>query len=176
MPFHVNDPRRQNCKTKCFKTLFAILNAARSRRTFLASWEKTPAQPGERDRPRRGDPAALPAPGVKNRGKDSGEKEGGSDIRAACAGTHTRMPFTLYMSSETHSWHVFSKNFKKFFDRCAINIITKHTSHSECGKTARNAEATILGVLFNIRYGLGLYPDDPILRFRKRQLQYGCTL
>ena len=34
------------------------------------------------DRPRRGDPAALPAPGVKNRGKDSGEKKGGSDIRA----------------------------------------------------------------------------------------------
>ena len=94
----------------------------------------------------------------------------------ACAGTHTRMPFTLYMSSDTHSWHVFSKNFKKFLDRCAINIITKHTSHSECGKTARNAEATILGVLFNIRYGLGLYPDDPILRCRKRQLQHGHAL
>ena len=70
----------------------------------------------------------------------------------------------------------FQKNFKKFLDRCAINIITKHTSHSECGKTARNAEATILGVLFNIRYGLGLYPDDPILRRRKRQLQHGHAL
>ena len=47
---------------------------------------------------------------------------------------------------------------------------------SECGKTARNAEATILGVLFNTRYGLGLYPDDPILRCRKRQLQHGHAL
>ena len=44
---------------------------------------KAPAQPGERDRPRRGDPPSQPAPGVKNRGKDSGEKKGGSDIRAA---------------------------------------------------------------------------------------------
>ena len=70
----------------------------------------------------------------------------------------------------------FQKISKKFFDRCAINIITKHTSHSECRKTARNAEATILGVLFNIRYGLGLYPDDPILRRRKRQLQCGHAL
>jgi hypothetical protein len=32
------------------------------------------------------------------------------------------------------------------------------------------------GVLFNIRYGLGLYPDDPILRCRKRQLQHGHAL
>ena len=44
---------------------------------------KAHAQPGERDRPRRGDPAALPTPRRENRGKDSGEKEGGSDIRAA---------------------------------------------------------------------------------------------
>ena len=50
---------------------------------FWQAERRPPAQPGERDRPRRGDPAALPAPGVKNHGKDSGEKEGGSDIRAA---------------------------------------------------------------------------------------------
>ena len=50
---------------------------------FWQAERRPPAQPGKRDRPRRGDPAALPAPGVKNHGKDSGEKEGGSDIRAA---------------------------------------------------------------------------------------------
>lgn len=50
---------------------------------FFGKLREDPAQPGERDRPRRGDPAALPTPRRENRGKDSGEKEGGSDIRAA---------------------------------------------------------------------------------------------
>ena len=50
---------------------------------FFGKLREDPAQPGERDRPRRGDPPSQPAPGVKNRGKDSGEKKGGSDIRAA---------------------------------------------------------------------------------------------
>ncbi len=119
----------------------------------------------------QGDPAALPARVSKPREGRRG-KEGRFRYPRGPASWPARVP-TL---DALHPIYVFRnafltcffKNFKNFLDRCAINIITKHTSHSKCGKTARNAEATILGVLFNIRYGLGLYPDDPILRCRKK--------
>lgn len=100
---------------------------------------KAPAQPGERDRPRRGDPAALPAPGVKNRGKDGGEKEGGSDIRAALPRGLRGYPH----SDALHPIYVFRNAFltvfsKKFFDRCEKDIFTGDTSLKDMRKRNRD--------------------------------------
>ena len=147
---------------------------------FFGKLREAPCAAGGKRPAAQGRPRRLACPTERKPREGRRGKEGGSDIRAALPRGLRGYPH----SDALHPIYVFRnafltcffKNFKKFLDRCAINIITKHTSHSECGKTARNAEATILGVLFNIRYGLGLYPDDPILRCRKRQLQHGHAL
>ena len=50
---------------------------------FFGKLREGPCAAGGKRPAAQGRPAALPASGVKNRGKDSGEKKGGSDIRAA---------------------------------------------------------------------------------------------
>ena len=144
VPFHVNDPRRQNCKTKCCKTLFAILNAARSRRTFFGKLREGPCAAGGKRPAAQGRPHRLACPGCQKPREGQRGKEGRFRYPRGPASWPARLPTlgcpSSYICLQKRIPDMFfQKISKKFFDSCARRIITMYMSHFKCMKTARNA-------------------------------------